>query len=63
MRQRNDTDGPLTVHTNPPQTVEPGAVVEHDTPVIGLTVLDDPEPEPAEALPSALTKKSKEATR
>ena len=55
MRQRNDQDHPLLVHTDPPQLVEPGGEVDHDIPVIGLTVLDDPEPAP-EPAPSKATK-------
>ena len=51
MRQRNDQDHPLTAHTDPPQIVEPGEVIDHPDLVVGLTVLDTdiatPEPEPA----------------
>jgi hypothetical protein len=42
VRQRNDTGQPLTVHTDPPQLLEPGDEVDHDTYVIGLTLLDPP---------------------
>lgn len=49
MRQRNDLDHELIVHTIPPQTMQPGDVIDWDDPVIGLTPLEDePEPEPAE---------------
>jgi hypothetical protein len=46
VRQRNDQDHELVVHTIPPQTVQPGDTVDWDDPVVGLTVLDD-DPEPA----------------
>lgn len=42
MRQRNDTDQPLTVHTDPPQVLQPGEEVDHDTYVVGLTAVPPP---------------------
>jgi hypothetical protein len=45
VRQRNDNPYPLTVHTDPPQVVEPGDVIDYDDPIVGLTVLDEPEPD------------------
>lgn len=65
MRQRNDQPHPLIVHTDPPQFVEPGAVIEHDDLVVGLTVVDDPTPA-ADDPPAAggkPTRASKEAMR
>ena len=53
MRQRNDTDQPLLVHTDPPQQVDPGGEVEWDIPIIGLTILDEPVVQAAE--PAATT--------
>jgi hypothetical protein len=71
VRQRNDGDAPLIVHTEPPQTVEPGTEISHDVPVIGLTVLDAPvdlDPDTNEASSEAVpappaVKKTKETTR
>lgn len=68
MRQRNDTDHPLTVHTDPPQVVAPGEAIDHDTYVVGLTVLDEPDTTPApvdeQPTPTKPTKTTgKEATR
>lgn len=66
MRQRNDSGQPLTVHTDPPQLLEPGAVIDHDTYVVGLTVVDDEvdsAPKPTADAAAAQAKKSKEATR
>ena len=40
MRQRNDSDQPLVVHTDPPQQVDPGGEVEWDIPIIGLTIVE-----------------------
>lgn len=42
MLQRNDQDRALAVHTDPPQVLQPGAVIDHDMYVVGLTVLEDP---------------------
>jgi hypothetical protein len=50
VRQRNDHDQPLTAHTDPPHVVQPGEVIDHETYVVGLTVLDD---EPAATKPAA----------
>jgi hypothetical protein len=75
VRQRNDHDHPLTVHTDPPQVVEPGQVIDHDDHVIGLTAVDKPDttaladepvPEPVDEQPTRTkpTKTTgKEATR
>lgn len=65
MRQRNDTGWPLTVHTDPPQLLEPGAVIDHDTYVVGLTAVDevDAAPKPTADAAVAQAKKTKEATR
>ncbi len=60
MRQRNSGDYPLVVHTDPPQTVDPGEVVDWPDPIIGLTpVPADPELE----APVKVARTSKEATR
>jgi hypothetical protein len=48
VRQRNNSDHPLTVHTDPPQVVDPGQVIDHDDHVIGLTAVDEPAAEPAD---------------
>lgn len=65
MRQRNETDHPLFAHTDPPQVIEPGQVVDHPTHVIGLTVVgDDPADTPADAEPAKPTRRNaKEATQ
>jgi hypothetical protein len=72
VRQRNDNPYPLTVHTDPPQVVEPGDAIDHDDPIVGLTVLDEPVPEvqaasePAAKAPSKPAKADsgdKEATK
>ncbi len=68
MRQRNDGDQPLTVHTDPPQVVNPGETVDHDTYIVGLTVVDEPEskPDPAPDDGDSRTvkaKPTKEATK
>lgn len=42
MRQRNDTGQAMTVHTDPPRLLEPGDEIDHDSYVVGLTVLDPP---------------------
>lgn len=41
MRQRNDGDQPLAVHTDPPQVVAPGGTVDHDSYIVGLTVVPE----------------------
>ncbi len=61
MRQRNDQDHPLLVHTDPPQWVQPEAEIDHDVPVIGLTVLDDPDPRPDQPADAPVGRKSKAA--
>jgi hypothetical protein len=65
VRQRNDLDHPLTVHTDPPQVVEPGQVIDHDDHVIGLTPVDEPANEPPATQPTPTKTKTtgKEATR
>jgi hypothetical protein len=45
VRQRNDNDHPLYVHTDPPQTVEPGDTVDWPDLVVGLTPLEAETPD------------------
>lgn len=47
MLQRNDTDYPLIVGTDPAVLVEPGGTCEHEHPVMGLTPVAASPPSPA----------------
>ncbi len=50
MRQRNDTNDALYVPcTDPPFVIEPGAVVEWPSLIVGLTVLPDDSEQPKPA--------------
>ncbi len=60
MRQRNDTVYALYASAaDPPFVVAPGETIDYEVPVIGLTILEDKEPEKKSVKPSQAKEEAK----
>jgi hypothetical protein len=63
VRYRNDTALDVTVHLDQPVVLPPGAEIEHDVHIIGLTRIDPDPPADTAAGPDAAPPADQPATK